>query len=210
MRITFLAIYYCSQGHGAMNKKYIILTIACTVGVTVLCQQGHIIDKKEIRKLEKERRRDEKINAEARLGKIVAFLLDNQRFILEAQSVGDKSGRREPVSSNLNFVAVDSNEVLLQLGNHYGIGINGVGGFTVEGQVSNYLVRKHESKRGTSYFVILYVLSSYGPFDISMNVSSLGNADATVRGNGSGQLRFYGNLVPLENSTVYKGQVRYF
>ena len=80
----------------------------------------------------------------------------------------------------------------------------------MEGKVTKYEVKKTKGKRSSSYYVILYITSTAGIFDISMNVTELGYTDATVRGNVSGQLRYSGELVPLSLSRVYKGTTSYF
>ena len=48
-------------------------------------------------------------------------------------------------------------------------------------------------------------MSNAGTYDIHLMVNPEGHADATIRGNWSGQLNYYGRLVPLGVSKVYKG-----
>lgn len=191
-------------------KNVFLILLAIFFGLTAFCQEESILSKKELKQLQKEQKIAEKQKLEAEQREITALMLKYQRFVLEANFVGDGQGNRISVSNLLNFIIIDSNKVVLQLGHHNGIGINGVGGVTVEGRVTKYEVQKKEGKRNTSYFVILYITSSAGIYDVSMNVSELGNADATVRGNTSGQLRYSGRLVPLKQSNVYKGQTNYF
>ncbi len=191
-------------------KKAIILFIAVFFSLGTFCQEEQVISKKEQKMLAKEQRKADKKRAEAEMRKVTALMLEYQRFVLEANYVGDKTGSRIPVSNLLNFIAVDSNKVVLQLGSYFGIGINGVGGVTVEGRITKYEVIKSENKRGISYYVVIYITSSAGMYDVNLNVSELGFADATVRGNTSGQLRYTGELVPISLSKVYKGQTNYF
>ena len=191
-------------------NKVVLLIIAVFINPGTFCQEEQVISKDEQKKLAKEQRKADKERAEAEMREVTALMLEYQRFVLEANYVGNQTGSRIPVSSLLNFIAVDSNKVVLQLGSHFGIGINGVGGVTVEGRVTKYEVKKTERKKGTSYYVIMYITSSAGLYDVSLNVSELGYTDATVRGNTSGQLRYTGELVPLSLSRVYKGQTNYF
>jgi hypothetical protein len=180
------------------------------ISYSVFCQEKPVLSKKEQRRIAKEQRKAEKARAEEEMREITSLMIEYQRFVLEANYVGDHRGNRVPVSNLLNFIAVDSNEVVLQLGSHFGVGINGVGGVTVEGKVSRYEVKKQEGKKGSSYYVLMYIQSSAGMYDVSMNITPLGYADATVRGTVSGQLRYSGKLVPLSKSKVYKGQTNYF
>jgi hypothetical protein len=163
------------------------------------------LSKKEQKALAKEKRKAEQEAVAEKQKEITALMLEYHRFVLEADYVAGKSGSRTPVNSTLNFVIVDSTKATLQLGSPWGLGINGVGGVTVDGNVTRYELNKKENKKGVSYNLTLYIMSSIGTYDIQMWVSQSGRADATVRGNVSGQLTYSGNLVPLAQSRVYKG-----
>jgi hypothetical protein len=66
--------------------------------------------------------------------------------------------------------------------------------------------RKHmKSRKKDSYSIYLIFMSNAGTYDIHLMVNPEGHADATIRGNWSGQLNYYGRLVPLGVSKVYKG-----
>ncbi len=168
-------------------------------------QNGQKMTKKqqEVAKQENKIKANEEIH---RLNEITNLMLTDKRFVLESDYVGDQTGQRVPVTSNLNFISVDTTHATLQLGSFNGVGINGVGGITVDGKVLNYKLHKKELKNGNSnYYVQMTVLTSTGSYDIAMDVSDTGRADATVSGSVSGQLVYYGNLVPLSLSRVYKG-----
>ncbi len=109
-----------------------------------------------------------------------------------------------PVTPTINFVLVDSVAGTVQFGSAQDIGYNGVGGLTVDGRITKYeysVVGKKED----SYSIRLILMSSIGTYDITLMVNSQGYADASIRGNWSGQLNYHGKLVPLTLSRVYKG-----
>jgi hypothetical protein len=164
------------------------------------------LDKTEQKKLAKEKRNAEKKAEEEKQKELTALMIDYQRFVLEADYVSGKTGSRSPVNSTLNFMIVDSTKATLQLGSPWGVGINGVGGVTVDGNVTKFEVNKKESKKGVNYNITLFIMSAVGTYDVQMWVSQSGRADATVRGNVSGQLTYSGQLVPLSQSRVYKGR----
>lgn len=169
-------------------------------------QQNEQQNSKEMKKVAKEERKIKAEEERTRLSKITNLMLTYERFVLEADYVGNQTGDRVPVTSNLNFIRVDSNKVTMQLGSFQGIGINGVGGVTVDGRITNYKLHKMDSKKGNvSYYVSMTIISSAGNYDINMSVGETGRADATISGTVSGQLKYYGNLVPLSLSRVYKG-----
>jgi hypothetical protein len=161
--------------------------------------------KKQQKELIKEKRKAEKKAAEDSVKQVVAYMLENRSFVLEADYIAGRSGSRIPVSSNLNFIIVDSANAVIQLGSNNGLGANGVGGITVDGSVSRYELAKNENKKGISYTVTLFVNSVLGVYDIILWVSQEGYTTATIRGTTSGSLSYSGNLVPIETSRVYKG-----
>ncbi len=191
-------------------KKIILFIPAICICLFSICQEESVLSKKEFKQLQKEQKKAEKERQNAELRKVTAAMIENHRFVLEADYLGNGRGYRASVSKLLNFIALDSNQVVLQIGSPFGIGINGVGGATVEGKITKYEAKKKEGKRSTSYFVMLYITSPAGIFNVSMSVSDLGYADATVRGSFSGQIRYSGKLVPLKLSRIYKGQSTYF
>lgn len=186
-------------------KKIVILILVLICTPAVWGQEEETLSKKEQKKLAKEKRKAEKKASEERAKELTELMLEYQRFVLEADYISGKTGQRAPVSSNLNFIIVDSTEATLQLGSPWGVGINGVGGVTVDGNVTSFEVSTRETKRGISYSVTMFIMTSLGTYDITMWISGSGRADATVRGNVSGQLTYSGQLVPLSQSKVYKG-----
>jgi Domain of unknown function (DUF4251) len=182
---------------------FIILT------ATVFSQEEETISKSELKKLAKEDKKAKKALEEEQIAKLTDSMLVNKKFVLEADYISDGKGQRIPVSSTINFVVVDSLECILQIGSPGGIGWNGVGGVTVEGNISKYDLRIKEGKKGKSYYIMIVIMSSQGIYDISFQVSQSGYTDATVRSTTSGQLVYSGKLVEINKSRVYKGTPRY-
>ncbi|MEE9463674.1 MAG: DUF4251 domain-containing protein [Bacteroidales bacterium] len=162
------------------------------------------LSKQEIKKLQKEQKKAEKAAEEERMAEVTRFMVHQQQFVLEADYLSDKYGQRVPVTPTINFVLVDSVAGTVQFGSAQDIGYNGVGGVTVDGRITKYeysVVGKKED----SYSIRLILMSSIGTYDITLMVNSQGYADASIRGNWSGQLNYHGKLVPLTLSRVYKG-----
>jgi len=111
--------------------------------------------------------------------------------------------------STINFMIVDSLNATMQFGNTMAVGFNGVGGITFDGRVTRYSFTKREKKNFTTYNITVNVMSSGGNIDFIILAGSDGNADATVRDNFGNQLRYYGRLVPLSQSNIYKGRTTY-
>ena len=133
----------------------------------------------------------------------IKHALDTKRWVLEADRLSNKMGHTVNVNSNLNFVAIEGDEAYVQLGRESGMGSNGVGGVTVNANITKYEVNK--TKKGT-YYVHVFTNSSLGSFDIRIDMNATGQmASATIQGNTSRRVTYSGHVVPLSRSTVYKG-----
>ena len=185
-------------------KYILILVMAAAFSVSSFSQE---LSKKEQRKLEKQFRKEQKAEEEARRAELVQLMVHHRRFVLEANQLRDKRGNTVNVQSLINFVAIDSTRGVLQIGSNSYVGLNGVGGITVEGNVSNYQ-SSHNEKNGT-YNVSYILMTTSGTYDVHMVIFSNGGAEATIGSAWPGKLNYIGRLVPPAVSKVYKGSPRY-
>jgi hypothetical protein len=190
-------------------KKLICLILSVTI-VTVTFGQDDpysepVMSAKEQRQLAKEKKMAEKEAEQAQIQQLLFEIINSRRFVLEADYVSGNTGVRQPVSSSINFILVDSLEATLQLGSPWGLGYNGVGGITIDGDVNKFEVTERQTKRGTSYNITMYISSAMGIYDIQFWISTSGSAEATVRGNYSGSVTYSGRIKPLKQSKIYKG-----
>ena len=185
-----------------------LLSFTLILGTTysVFSQDGKASkeDRKEQKQYEKEKRKEEQEKEKALMVEVTKAMVDYQRFVLEADQLSDKYGQRVQVSPNINFIMIDSLQGTIQLGSAFNVGYNGVGGTTVDGRITKYVVNK-TGKKKDSYSIQIIFMSALGTYDITLLVGAEGNATATIRGNWSGQLNYHGKLIPLGKSRVYKG-----
>ncbi len=153
---------------------------------------------------QKKMKKDSTLNADFNQTKM---MLENKDFVLEADYLANQIGDRIPVSSTINFVSVDSANAVLQIGRNTGIGYNGVGGVTAQGNITRYKLNIDQKRK--SFYLSFSVMTAIGSYDINMSVSADAYANATLTGIQSGQLIYTGYLVPLEKSRVYKGYNTY-
>lgn len=86
--------------------------------------------------------------------------IENKAFTLEADRVIFKRGRNAFVSSNTNFVMVDDDRASVQVAfNIPASGPNGLGGVTVDGNVSGYKIKT--DKKGTMYLTMSVMGGGY-------------------------------------------------
>ena len=169
--------------------------------------QEQEMSKKEQRQLQKQLKKEQQQEELAQKAALVALMMEHHAFVLEADRLMDKRGNMANVPSTLNFVAADSVRGVIQIGSHSYVGMNGVGGITVEGDLANYSYTRNE-KNGT-YSVSYNVRSSVGNYDVRMTVFSDSRAEATVSSNWPGRVSYSGYLVPPGASRVWEGTTRF-
>ena len=181
-------------------KLSILTAVFSIISVAGVSQE---LSEKEQKKLYRQFRKEQKAEEAEQKAKTVDWMVRNSRFVLEADQLRDRRGNTNQVLSMVNFVAVDTTEGVIQVGSNDYVGLNGVGGITVEGPISDYQFTRRE-KNGT-YNVSYILRTSLGTYNVQMNVFSDARAEATISSSWPGKLTYIGSLVPPSASRVYKG-----
>ena len=188
-------------------KKLGILMIAVFLAVNIYPQTEQNVDRKTARKMAREQRKlQDEINSQV-TARLVDSLVQNRNFIIEAEYLGDQTGLRIVVDHKINFIIVDSSDIVIQYGSTgVLIGYNGLGGITTEGNITKFEVTK-TGRNDESYSIKISAMTTLGIYDIFMYISPDGNASATVGSNTRGKLIYYGNIIPVQGARIYKGSV---
>lgn len=132
--------------------------------------------------------------------------LKSHQFVMEADQVQFRTGQTAFVNSNTNFVLVNEQRGTVQVAfNTVYPGPNGIGGVTVDGSVSD--IEMNTDKHGNVYcnFSIQGIGISAQIF-LTLNNGG-NNATVTISPNfNNNNMTLTGNLVPLEQSNIYKGR----
>lgn len=182
--------------------KTLIVTISAlflAIGIPAQEIKTDTLSKKEARALKKQLKEAELIEQFDSL----AELLNSRQFVLEANFLDNLKGRRAYVVSNLNFIKVDTTYSVIQIGSNRGIGYNGVGGVTAEGNISRWKLSSDEKKK--SFYLEMSVVTNIGIYDVFMDIFVDGEASAVISGLRPGRLQYDGRIVPLDESAVYQG-----
>lgn len=176
-------------------KIYILL-----LSILFITQQINAqIPEKEVRKFE---RKEAKRERQEKKRKLTTDMIEKRTFVLKANYLSNSRGNRQIVNSTINFLQVDEDHAIIQIGSDTGIGYNGVGGITTDGRITSWEVVE---KKNDSYYIKFEVITSISHYSIHMNIGSDGSARATLTGLRRGNLVYEGDLVPIETSSVYKG-----
>ena len=165
-------------------------------------------ERREERKLLKaERKNEEQQRLTENYETIVAQIKDTA-FVIETHTLFDRYNNSYPVAPTTNFVMVDGDKLTLQLGFLGRVGANGLGGITIEGNISDYEIL--EMKENGPARLRMHVSSLLlGSTEVGITISRDGSSRAYVSGAFRTRLSFSGNFTPLEESIVYKGIVTY-
>jgi hypothetical protein len=189
-------------------RRLVLGLVLAVLSVSSFAQEELNLQKEQ-KQIARVQRKAEQARIKEEMVTLTKQMLESHKFVLEADYVGDGKGNRIPVNSTLNFVAIDSSKGVLQIGTPFGYGWNGVGGVTVEGDITKYELKEIKGKRSNSYSLMIVLMGSSGIFDVHFNISETGLADAIVSSTTRGQLKYTGNFVPLELSRVFKGTTTY-
>jgi len=177
--------------------KRLVVFLGLIISASILFAKGNdensVLTRKDKRNIELEKH-----------FQLTKQMLENRDFVLEASFLQDRFGNRIPVTSNINFVAVDSTEAIIQIGSNFRIGPNGVGGVTAKGSISKWKLTENEKNK--AFDLSLSVMTPIGMYDLFFSIGASGRGTATLTGLRSGRLTFDGDMVSGEKSSVYIGQ----
>lgn len=184
-------------------KRLLIMLIAiiANVGLT----QAQTTDKEERARLRQERKAEQEI-LDSLLFEQSKQSIENKKFVLEADRVMFKYGTTAYVTSNTNFVMVNEDKATVQIAFNVPVsGPNGIGGITVDGLMSDFSME--EDKKGN--LSVEFNVSGVGiSARITISIPK-GSSSATVNVSptfNSNRLTLSGHILPLEQSTVFKGR----
>lgn len=192
-------------------KKVLFLTTLLLLSFTVTTFAQSSKEARAARREALKKEREERRALEAQQDS-VAYLkaieaLKTGSFVLEANNVTFPNGITRYVSSNTNYVQVDNGEGIVQTAFSnfaYTPGPNGLGGVTVEGNISG--LKMKEDKDGNYFYsytiqgvaisATVFITLTGGTNQASVNISpNFNNNNMTMTG----------RLLPLDESDVFQG-----
>ncbi|NJN28335.1 MAG: DUF4251 domain-containing protein [Cyclobacteriaceae bacterium] len=157
------------------------------------------------RKERKELRKQQSIENK----KVLEKSLANRTWVLEAHTVSDRYGNTVQTSPSTNFILVDGEQAVIQLAFPHFIGYNGLGGITFDDQLGNYQIKPGKKENSGINLSMDVHGVNIGNASVMLSTSADGNARATVSGPWGWRITYSGNLVPLEESSIFTGRSRF-
>lgn len=189
-------------------KKIITLMMLVLIGAsaTVYAQESKSENRRAERKAQRDAEKAKVKREEAMAYTDAVQAIKNRKFVLEADRITFKRGRSAFVTSNTNFVLLNGDKASVQVAfNGPYAGPNGIGGITVDGRVGD--VKTTTDKKGNvncSFSVMGVGISAQVSIRLSHDTN---NASVTINPNfNSNRLSLDGKVIPLSESSVYKGR----
>ena len=192
-------------------KKVLFLTTLLLLSFTVTTFAQTSKEARAARREALKKEREARKALEAQQDSVAYFkaveALKTGSFVLEANNVSFPNGITRFVSSNTNYVQVDNGEGIVQTAFSnfaYTPGPNGLGGVTVEGNISG--LKMKEDKDGNYFYsytiqgvaisATVFITLTGGTNQASVNISpNFNNNNMTMTG----------VLLPLDESDVFQG-----
>jgi hypothetical protein len=187
-------------------KKYMLISICLLITSTVFSQTENAVDRKSSHEQMKAQRMEMRKLEAIATAKLVDSLVNNRRFVLEAEYLSNQTGNRVVVNSLLNFIIVDSSKIVLQIATTSGSGgPNGMGGITTDGRITSFEVKKAGKKEGF-YSIRIMAMTPMGTYDIFLTIRPDSSADATLSGLTYGKLNYHGQIKDRKDAKIFKGR----
>lgn len=189
--------------------SFVVVLAIALCGTMQVNAQSAKEQEKALKKEERAMKKQERLAQDAVQGQeefnAALQALNNQEFVIEANTVQPMNGQVFYVNSNTNFVSLNNGNAMVQIASNSPYpGPNGLGGITVQGTASNIQMNKDD--KGNVYLN----MNIQGVF-ISATVSLMltngtDNATITVDPNFSNRtLTMTGTLVPYSQSNIFQG-----
>jgi len=178
-------------------KKIIFILFIAIIGLQVQAQETKT--KKEIRAEKKAQNLKEREATRV----VQEKWADDKSYVLEAVQVFGKQGDSYHLNPSTNFVYVNGDKAVIQLGFDGIVGWNGVGGITVKGRITKYEVDKENPNK--PIYIKMSIQGSTGFQDVTLWISSSGSGEAQITDIKGNRIRFTGDILSLEDSRVFIG-----
>ncbi|WP_294630455.1 DUF4251 domain-containing protein [uncultured Bacteroides sp.] len=193
-------------------RKFIafVAFVLISASTMMYAQESNAATRRSDRKAQRDAERA-KFRAEEQVQDMASYqqavqALKNREFVLEANQVIFRNGMTAFVTSNTNFVLMNGNKATVQTAfNTPYPGPNGIGGVTVDGNSSDMKMDVDKKGNVKCSFSVQGIGISAQVFITMSNGSN--SASVTISPNfNSNNLTLNGNIVPLEQSNIFKGR----
>lgn len=170
-----------------------------------VAQESNATNKSLTKKLEKEKKKQEKEAAALAEREKYAEMLQAKRYVFMANTLSGDAGTSYSVTPKFNFLKVEDESIVFQFAFNDIIGWNGIGGITLKGEAEDYRFDPGKNiKKPMRVTARVKASAHWGTPNFTLTVFDEGYARIimTIRGE---TITMAGQVVKLEGSGVYEG-----
>ncbi len=173
--------------------SYFFLTaIVLTLGFGLSAQTNE--------KMTKEQKKQERLAHEAANWKLFNSLAQEKLFVIEISSAGNNNS----LSPRLNFLYVNQDSAVFQLQSYSQMSNNGLGGFTINGTISNYQYIPPKKKSKPIYIQFNLQSKNRARGMLNINITVYGDGQCNIDMGANANL-LQGSFMSPEKSKVLVG-----
>lgn len=189
-----------------MKTRFKVLIIGLVILMANPIYAQDDLTRKEKRKIRKELRKQEKAKLNKERKEAIYELAEDGSFVVELYNVSQNNRVMHQVLREINFIKFEGDRFILQTGNPAGIGYNGLGGITIEGDVLKYEVEKRKDNKPVSIRAeIMSPITGHSVINVDLHTD--GSGYARFRDNWGNRLAMMGDLASVDSSGTYEGMV---
>jgi Domain of unknown function (DUF4251) len=180
-------------------KKIVFFTL------TLLFISSLFAQTNENKKLTKQEKKELKESGRKKAKEGIISILNEKRWVVEMTRVYSKDGSSFTLDSDINFISVDGNKIVIQLGFDQLNGWNGVGGITLTGTISKYEINEGKKDKSPAQVKIRATGGTMGTVNIDLSIPTGTDATAYITGNFGENPRLNGYFKSLDKTRIFKG-----
>lgn len=177
-----------------MKKVFIMILLGCIF----FSVQGQNNTSKQ--KLTRKEKKELRLKQEEKTKIIIDSLINKRQFVLKINQLDGMMFELISVCSSINYIKVDSNVAISQFGSIGRTNVQGIGNSTTKGRITKFEVYNSEK---SGWYQISMIISAQNSFQIRMNVSPLGIADAEVSTKNHMSLTCSGEIFELSDFAIF-------
>ena len=184
-----------------------LMVVVLMTGVAMAqnMQQEKTVEVLTGKELRKQKRIEQKAIFEAQKKAGIA-LIEGRDFVLQAERLGGKNSVPLQVSNQINFIKIEGDELVVQLGSPFiASGNNGLGGTTYRGKISK--IESTNLGKGKPYLTSILFSSSFLPNVTTINLRISGNQARAAVWNSGRVVNFEGFYHSNEKSFINESEI---
>lgn len=185
-----------------MKRNFIKISM---LAIAIILSAAFTMDAKGKTDAEKQKEKEIQAITDSINFTIAKAALENMDFAIIAEQLSFKNGGTVNATGNTNFISAHDGQAVVQLSSPGRGGLNGVGGVTVSGSITNFKTKTDKKGNFSIEYSVLGTAISARVFILIPNGSN--RATATVYPNfNSDTLTVYGTVTPYESTSLFQGR----